>query len=157
TENAFAAWVNRLEPLILELDATFFEVTTAICFADFAARGVEIAVVEVGLGGRLDSTNVITPLACGVTRIALEHAEYLGNDLRGIAKEKAGIAKQGVPFLTTEQNPELVDAMNEVVTANGSRLTAVDPAAAAGFKLGLRGPHQVANASLALSLSQCLP
>src|SRR5262249_34666956 len=85
--DAFAAWTARRERAIPQSDATFVDITTALAFADFAARGVEIAVVEVGLGGRLDSTNVITPLACGVTRIALEHTEYLGNDLRGIGRE----------------------------------------------------------------------
>src|SRR5881394_2957980 len=72
SEAAVMMWAERLLPLIREREATFFEATTAIAFADFAARGVEIAVVEVGLGGRLDATNVITPMACGVTRIALE-------------------------------------------------------------------------------------
>ena len=71
SEEAVTAWAARLELLALERQASFFEVTTAVAFADFAARGVEIAVVEVGLGGRLDATNVVEPLACGVTRIAL--------------------------------------------------------------------------------------
>src|SRR5512144_2631930 len=112
-ENALAMWTERLQPLILERKATFFEATTAIAFADFAARGVEIAVVEVGLGGRLDSTNVITPLVAGVTRIALEHTEYLGHDLAGIAREKAGIAKPGEALLTTETSETLIAAMAE--------------------------------------------
>lgn len=162
------AWARRLEPVARERDASFFEITTAIAFADFAARGVEIAVVEVGLGGRLDATNVIEPLACGVTRIALEHAEYLGSDLKGIGREKAGIAKPGVPFLTTETNAGVLEAMRETVdsqqfrvggvapTAN-CRLLTVDPDLAAGYRLGLKGPHQVANASLALALAGALP
>ncbi len=163
-EAAVAAWTARLEERAERLDASFFEITTAIAFADFAARGVDIAVVEVGLGGRLDSTNVIVPLACGVTRIALEHTEYLGNDLAGIAREKAAIAKPGVPFLTTETDPVLLAAMREVVEAvNGpqstvhGRLSTVDPRLAAGRDLGLKGPHQVANASLAVALAAALP
>jgi len=71
--------------------------TTAIAFADLAARDVDIAVIEVGLGGRLDATNVLTPLVTAVTKIALEHVDYLGSDLKGIAREKAGIAKPNVP------------------------------------------------------------
>ena len=98
-------WTGRLEPLIEELGATFFETTTAIAFADFAARGVEIAVVEVGLGGRLDSTNVVTPLVSVVTQIALDHKKYLGDTLEEIAREKAGIAKPGVPFVIGETRP----------------------------------------------------
>ncbi len=154
---AVAAWTARLEESAERLRASFFEITTAIAFADFAARGVDIAVIEVGLGGRLDSTNVIVPLACGVTRIALEHTEYLGTDLAGIAREKAAIAKPGVPFLTTETDPVLLAAMREVVQGNGTVLIAVDPARTRGLPLGLRGPHQVANASLAVELAAALP
>ncbi len=92
-EEAFAEWTSFLRPHIERLDASFFEATTAIAFADLAARGVDVAVIEVGLGGRLDSTNVITPLVSVVTKIAREHTDYLGTDLASIAREKAGIAK----------------------------------------------------------------
>jgi dihydrofolate synthase/folylpolyglutamate synthase len=157
SEAAIAAWTARLEALAVQRQASFFEITTAIAFADFAARGVEIAVVEVGLGGRLDATNVIAPLACGVTRIAREHTDYLGDDLAGIAREKAGIAKPGVPFLTTETDATLRAAMSETVAGLGSKLVRVEPGQAEGRDLGLRGPHQVANASLAMALAGSLP
>lgn len=157
SEEAFTAWVRRLEPLAAETKASFFEITTAIAFADFAARGAEIAVIEVGLGGRLDSTNVIEPLAAGVTRIALEHTEYLGPTLEHIAREKAGIAKPGVPFLTTEQDPAVLAVMQAAVGSRQSAVVIVDPESAAGNELGLRGPHQAANASLALALARALP
>src|SRR5690606_14561380 len=88
TRDAVATWTEYLRPLCDETGATFFEMTTAIAFADFAARGAEIAVVEVGLGGRLDSTNVITPLVSAVTHIALDHMKYLGESLEQIAREK---------------------------------------------------------------------
>jgi len=156
-EEAVAAWVRRLEPAAVATDASFFEITTAIAFGDFAARAVDIAVVEVGLGGRLDATNVLTPLVAGVTRIALEHTDYLGTDLAGIAREKAGIAKPGVPLLTTETNPALLEAMGEVAAARGTRLEPITPTLAAGAPLGLAGAHQVANASLALALLRRLP
>ncbi len=157
TEPAVAAWTRRLLPVAVERDASFFEITTAIALADFAARGVDIAVVEVGLGGRLDATNVIEPLAAGVTRIALDHAEYLGRDLAGIAREKTGIAKPGVPFLTTETNDGVLEAMSEAAEGRGARIERVSPALAAGYRLGLEGPHQIANASLALGLARALP
>jgi dihydrofolate synthase/folylpolyglutamate synthase len=156
-EDAVTAWAARLEAVGLERGASFFEITTAVAFADFAARGVEIAVVEVGLGGRLDATNVVEPLACGVTRIALEHTDYLGTSLEGIAAEKAGIAKSGVPFLTTETDPRLVQVMREWCEGRGARFEVIDPKLAAGRPLGLEGPHQVANASLALALALALP
>src|SRR5213076_2202225 len=106
-EEAFAEWATFLRSHIERLDASFFEATTAIAFADLAARDVDIAVIEVGLGGRLDATNVLTPLVTAVTKIALEHVEYLGSDLKGIAREKAGIAKPMVPFVTGEADPAI--------------------------------------------------
>ena len=157
SEEAVTAWAARLELLALERQASFFEVTTAVAFADFAARGVEIAVVEVGLGGRLDATNVVEPLACGVTRIALEHTDYLGPTLQGIAAEKAGIAKTGVPFFTTETDPRIVAVLRAGSEERGARFEVVDPTLAAGRPLGLVGPYQVANASLAVALGRSLP
>ena len=71
-EEAFAAWTSRLRPVIEELEASFFEATTAIAFADFAARGAQVAVVEVGLGGRLDSTNVLKPVVAAVTNVGMD-------------------------------------------------------------------------------------
>lgn len=156
-EEAVAAWTARLRPLAVERDASFFEITTVIAFADFAARGVDIAVVEVGLGGRLDATTIVEPLACGVTRIAREHTEYLGDTLDAIAREKAGIAKPGVPFLTTETDPAVRAVLLTEAEGRGARGEGVDPARAAPFRLGLGGPHQVANASLALALVERLP
>jgi len=156
-EEAVAAWTERLRSLAEVRDASFFEITTAIAFADFAARGVDLAVVEVGLGGRLDATNIVEPLACGVTRIALEHTDYLGDTLEAIAREKAGIAKAGVPFFTTETDPDLRGFLLREAGTRGARAEAVDPGLAGGRSLGLAGPHQPANASLALALVEVLP
>src|SRR6476469_8852304 len=109
SEAAVVMWAERLLPLIRRRRATFFEATTAIAFADFAARGAEIAVVEVGLGGRLDSTNVVYPLVSAVTKIERDHMKYLGDTLEQIAAENAGIAKPRVPFVIGERDPALVD------------------------------------------------
>ncbi|MBA3659171.1 MAG: bifunctional folylpolyglutamate synthase/dihydrofolate synthase, partial [Gemmatimonadales bacterium] len=110
-ERAVAMWTARLRPLIEERRATFFEITTAIAFADFAARGAEIMVVEVGLGGRLDSTNVLRPLVSAVTKIERDHMKYLGDTLEQIAGEKAGIAKPGTPFVVGEREPALIEVL----------------------------------------------
>jgi len=82
-----------------ELTPTFFEITTALAFRYFAMQSIDVAVVEVGLGGRLDATNVIRPLLAIITSIGLDHMEYLGYTKEQIAREKAGIAKKGVPLL----------------------------------------------------------
>jgi dihydrofolate synthase/folylpolyglutamate synthase len=82
---------------------TFFEVTTAMAFEHFRERRVDLAVVEVGMGGRMDATNVVRPDACVITRIGLEHTEHLGKTIERIAREKAGILKPGVPLITVDQ------------------------------------------------------
>jgi dihydrofolate synthase/folylpolyglutamate synthase len=90
---------------------TFFELTTAMAFAHFADAGVDEAVVEVGMGGRLDATNVITPDCCAITRIGLEHTMYLGDTIAAIASEKAGIIKPGVPVVTIEQDSDALSVI----------------------------------------------
>jgi dihydrofolate synthase/folylpolyglutamate synthase len=157
SESAVAAWTGRLEPLIRERQATFFEATTAIAFADFAARGVDIAVVEVGLGGRLDSTNVLAPLVSAVTKIERDHQKYLGTTLEAIAREKAGIAKPGVPFVIGETRPRLVDLLRREAWAAGA-IPAVLPADVCWKgPLALQGPHQRRNAAVARGVLLALP
>lgn len=105
---------------------TFFELMTAVGFCHFAKQAVDIAVVEVGLGGRLDSTNVITPLVSVVTGIDLDHTKLLGATKAQIAREKAGIFKKGVPALFFEQEPEVDSVMREVAQAVGADLRIVN-------------------------------
>lgn len=106
--------------------ATFFELMTAVSFAYFAQQAVDIAVIEVGLGGRLDSTNVITPLVSIVTSIDLDHTKLLGGTKALIAREKAGIFKKGVPALFFEQDPEVDSVMREVAQSVGAELRIVN-------------------------------
>jgi dihydrofolate synthase/folylpolyglutamate synthase len=157
SREAFAMWTERLKPVIEEIDASFFEATTAMAFADFAARGVDIAVVEVGLGGRLDSTNVILPLVSGVTRISLEHTDYLGPTLEGIAREKAGIAKPGVPFVVGEADPGLAAILEQRALEAGARVIRVPPGEVYRGPLALYGEHQGRNAAVAKALLEALP
>ena len=165
SEAAVAMWTDRLRPLILERKATFFEASTAIAFADFAARGAELAVVEVGLGGRLDSTNVVRPLASAVTKIARDHMKYLGDTLEKIACEKAGIAKPGVPFVIGERDPALVDVLRREAHRAVARTSpdgradvrVLPPAYEWPWALGLAGPHQRRNAGVAHGILMALP
>lgn len=157
SQDAFAAWTMRLRDDIERVGASFFEATTVIAFADFAARGAEVAVVEVGLGGRLDSTNVLDPLVSGVTQIRREHTEYLGHALAQIASEKAGITKPGRPFVVGEENPELVAVMTAVATRAGALLVPVAPERRFHGALGLRGSHQRRNAAVAEAMLEQLP
>ena len=165
SEAAVAMWTSRLQPMILERQATFFEVSTAIAFADFAARGTEIAVVEVGLGGRLDSTNVVRPLASAVTKIERDHMKYLGHTLEKIACEKAGIAKPGVPFVIGERDPALVEVLRRearkaVARAGGDGRADVRVLPGDyewSGPLALAGAHQRRNAAVAHGLLMALP
>jgi len=157
-EDAFAEWTTFLQPHIERLDASFFEATTAIAFADLAARGAQVGVIEVGLGGRLDATNVITPLVSVVTKIAREHTDYLGTDLASIAREKAGVAKREVPFVTGERDPAVREVLAEEATRRGARpVILVDSARPPTRPLGLKGRHQHANAWVALAALNALP
>ncbi len=163
--DAVAMWVERLRPLIEQLGATFFEVTTAIALADFAARGAEIAVVEVGLGGRLDSTNVLRPLVSAVTKVARDHMKYLGESLEEIAREKAAIAKPGAPFVIGETDPSIVavlragaeEAVQAAMPGAEADVRIVPPPAHWPAALGLEGRHQRRNAAIAQAVLEALP
>ena len=104
---------------------TFFELTTAMAFAHFADMGVEEAVVEVGLGGRLDATNVISPQVSVITSIGLEHTAYLGDTIAAIAEEKAGIIKPNVPVVTIDQDEAALDVFRRIASRNASTLKVV--------------------------------
>jgi dihydrofolate synthase/folylpolyglutamate synthase len=164
-ESAVAMWTARLEPLIRKRAATFFEATTAIAFADFAARGAEIAVVEVGMGGRLDSTNVVRPLVSAVTKVELDHMKYLGDTLELIACEKAAIAKPGAPFVVGETRPAIVELMRReaacAVRRKDAKARADVRVVPADYEwsgpLALRGRHQLRNAGVAHAVLMALP
>lgn len=99
-------FTKRVQPLINEIEPSFFEITVAMAFEYFAQENVDIAVIEVGLGGRLDSTNIITPELSIITNIGWDHMNLLGDSLEKIAGEKAGIIKQTIPVVVGETLPE---------------------------------------------------
>ena len=119
TDEEFAKTFSTILALIekllaqgkLRAHATFFEIVTAIAFEQFANAGVEIAVVEVGLGGRLDATNILLPEVTAITRVDFDHENFLGHSLTEIAREKAGIIKRGVPLVLAEQKAEVREAI----------------------------------------------
>ncbi len=137
----------------LPVQPTFFEVTTAIAFELFRRANVEVAVLEVGLGGRLDATNVVSPMATAITSIAFDHQTYLGSTLAEIAREKAGIIKHGVPVVVAAGlDPAARDAIERFARAQDAPLIEAHAADADGFALGLRGAHQAMNAAVAIRL-----
>ncbi len=118
-------FTRRLRPLIEEIQPSFFEVTTAMAFWHFAEKKVDIAIVETGLGGRLDATNVLHPLATVITPVDMDHQNYLGNTIGEIAAEKAGIIKPGVICLTNNVNPRVLQVLEKKCRETGSQLVQV--------------------------------
>jgi dihydrofolate synthase / folylpolyglutamate synthase len=108
SENEVVDFVSELQSSIEEIEPSFFEVTVALAFQHFAKNKVDIAVIEVGLGGRLDSTNVINPLLSVITNIGYDHTNILGNTLPEIGYEKAGIIKANTPVVIGERHPETI-------------------------------------------------
>jgi dihydrofolate synthase / folylpolyglutamate synthase len=178
TETDVIEWIRQRTPDVERLNATFFEATTAMAFELFAAAGVDVSVIEVGLGGRLDATNVLTPLAAGVASIGIDHVEFLGDTRERIAWEKAGIFKPGRPAVIGEPDPGIrallaqfardagashVHVVAEeyimsdvVVEATGGTTFTIAPREAPGrsarLHTALSGAHQATNAALALAL-----
>ncbi|MEO9534387.1 MAG: folylpolyglutamate synthase/dihydrofolate synthase family protein [Crocinitomicaceae bacterium] len=137
SEQLVLDFVNQNAPLIQELNATFFEITTALAFSVFAKEQVDLAIIETGLGGRLDSTNVLTPIASVITNIGLDHQQFLGDTLALIAKEKAGIIKPGVPVIVGKKQKETEEVFEQVAQKNNSTLLYAVPCDYPSDLLGL--------------------
>ncbi len=173
-EEDFIALVNQLRPVIEPIpDITWFEVTTALAFLFFAQQEVDVAVIEVGLGGRLDATNVVVPVVSVITSLSYDHTYLLGDSLASIAREKGGIIKPGVPAVSAPQPPEALEVLAEIAADVGAPLTLVGRdwlytpgtstrdgqtfiAGPAGsphevYRTALTGEHQALNATVALA------
>lgn len=174
TADDVLACVDRLKAEgTLTVTPTFFEVTTAMAFEMFRRAGVEVAVIEVGLGGRFDATNVITPAVAAITTIGMDHQQHLGTTIAAIAREKAGIIKKGVPVVIGDLPADAAAVVRAVAEQHGSdvvsahagvnaavtmedgraRVTVETPEGRYGpLTLSLRGSHQVGNAIVAIRL-----
>lgn len=120
TEEEVVSFIERWTPDAERLGATFFEVTTALAFDWFARQGAQVAVIETGLGGRLDATNVITPLVACVTSVSLDHTDLLGETIGQIAMEKAGIFKRGVPAIVGDRKGGVARELANLAGAMGA-------------------------------------
>lgn len=125
-EEEVTKFVEKHKELFDDVKPSFFEMTVALAFYYFAKENIDIAVVEVGLGGRLDSTNIITPILSVITNIGLDHTDLLGNTLQKIAFEKAGIIKPNVPVVVSQFQPEVSDIFIGKSKETGSTLTFAD-------------------------------
>lgn len=174
THAAITEWLVGHEPLLTELGATFFEATTAMALSYFAAQQVDVAIVEVGLGGRLDATNIVQPVAAAVTQIGFDHLEFLGDTLEAIAGEKAGIFKSGAAAVVGDTRPGIRDLLQQraeqvgsapvlvtgrdwqveeiVVDAQGTSFTLTVDGVTRRLTTPLVGQFQAHNTSVALAL-----
>ncbi len=152
--------VNQLQRADHEIGApmvqpTLFEFATVMALKYFAEQKCDLVIWETGLGGRLDATNIVTPLASVITNIGFDHQQYLGDTLEKIAAEKAGIIKPEIPVITATEAPEALTVIERIAHANGSSLARVkNPASSIqhpASQLSLLGEHQKTNAALALA------
>ena len=151
-----ARTVERLRPIAEATrkgePPTFFEFATLMALDYFKGQQAELVIWETGLGGRLDATNIVTPLASVITNIQFDHEKWLGNSLAEMAAEKAGIIKHGVPVLTATESQEALEVIREVARAQNAPLTAlsgVELADQCPMEVSLQGAHQRLNAGLA--------
>ncbi|MBU3079431.1 bifunctional folylpolyglutamate synthase/dihydrofolate synthase [Sphingomonas quercus] len=169
-DEALADYLARVLDIADGIGPSFFEVTTAAAFLAFAERPADACVIEVGLGGRLDATNVLeAPAVCGITQLGIDHQAFLGDRLEDIAAEKAGIAKRGVPLITQHYTRTVADRVGQVAAERGAvwlpkggvweatayqgRLRYRDADGALELPLPrLPGAHQASNAALAVAM-----
>jgi dihydrofolate synthase/folylpolyglutamate synthase len=159
TEAAMVRAAERLWPAIRRESPSFFEATTAIAFLALAEAQVEVGVIEVGLGGRLDATNVITPLLSVLTNVALDHVQLLGPTVTEVAREKAGIIKPGVPVITAETGDEALAVFRAVAAERGAPLRVVREEALSDVETSLSGNRLLVNTGTwgPLALTSPLP
>jgi dihydrofolate synthase/folylpolyglutamate synthase len=159
TREEFAACATIVRDVSEKLEArpTFFEQITAIALVAFRNAGVELAILETGLGGRLDSTTAANAQIVGITSIAFDHEEYLGDTIESIAAEKAAIIRPGVRAVIARQpEPAALDVLLKRCEQVGVTPILADSNAADGLVLGLRGRHQIDNAAVAIGLVELL-
>ena len=157
--------LGELKPLLAQFPPdehpTFFEVITVMALNHFAAEKCDLVIWETGLGGRLDATNIVTPLASLITNVDYDHQQWLGETLEKIAEEKAGIIKPGIPALTAASRPEALAVIAGIARSRGAPLTVITaadtgPPLLKGTRLALQGEHQKLNAALAVSTVRAL-
>jgi dihydrofolate synthase/folylpolyglutamate synthase len=142
-----------------KLQPTFFEVVTIMALRYFAARKCDLVIWETGLGGRLDATNIVIPMASVITNVQLDHQQWLGNTIADIAREKAGIIKYGVPCFTAAEDEDALETIAKVAAQQNSAFWTVarsDAQAMRKFSVPLVGEHQLVNAALATAVARLM-
>lgn len=138
-------FIKRNKAFLDSQKLSFFEMTVGMAFNFFAKQKVDIAIIEVGLGGRLDSTNIITPEVSLITNIGFDHVQFLGNTLEQIAAEKAGIIKPNIPVVISETQPETQSVFKAIAEKNNSQITFADQVKNESLSTDLKGNYQSKN------------
>lgn len=175
SEEDFAAVATQIRHSLGEKQITYFEFTTALALLWFARQQVDLVILEVGLGGRLDATNVITPLVSVITNVSMDHEAHLGNTLTEVATEKAGIIKSGIPLVSGVAADESLQVVSSVCAEKGAPFyllgrdysvsaesdglwgyTGISGQTIHGLPPVMRGVHQMDNTGVALAVLECL-
>ncbi len=143
-------FIKRNKQFFESNSLSFFEMTVGMAFDYFSKQKVDIAVVEVGLGGRLDSTNIITPEVSVITNIGIDHTQFLGNTLEAIAFEKGGVIKQNIPVVIGETQNKTKSVFEKLANKNNSKIVFADKEIIEGYKSDLIGSYQVKNIKAAI-------
>jgi dihydrofolate synthase/folylpolyglutamate synthase len=157
SEQFVIEFINKNKPFFESHNLSFFEMTVGMAFDYFSNQKVDIAIIEVGLGGRLDSTNIITPLVSVITNIGLDHMQFLGNTLEAIAYEKAGIIKSNVSVVIGETQAETKSVFSEVAKQNRSDISFADENVYESFESDLKGNYQIHNIKTVIQALKKLP
>ena len=145
SEDFVCDFINKNKMFFEGNDMSFFEMTVGLAFEYFAKEKVDIAIIEVGMGGRLDATNIITPLVSVITNIGLDHTQFLGNTLTAIASEKAGIIKSDIPVIIGEYSKETKAVFLDKAAANNSEIYFASDLIQESYSSDLLGDYQVHN------------
>ena len=178
SEEKFAEIASKIREVLGDEKITYFEFTTALAFLWFAEENLDLVVLETGLGGRLDATNIVTPLVSVITNVSMDHEAYLGDTISAVAGEKAGIVKAGIPVVSAvkeggglvevksvceEKDSEFLlygDAFKSVIADNGSwqwnGIEHFTDISHAGLRCSMKGDYQIENASLAIAVAELL-
>ncbi|MFC1583159.1 bifunctional folylpolyglutamate synthase/dihydrofolate synthase [Candidatus Neomarinimicrobiota bacterium] len=154
SDNYINQWIKENKDDIEEISATFFETNTVMALSYFRDRRVDIAVLETGLGGRLDATTAVTPSWTAITPVDLDHMEILGETKEAIAREKAGILKPSVPCFSSPQTPDVRMVIEAEAERIGSPLSFISAKSSGLHPLEMPGPHQGMNAQLGLKIAR---
>ncbi len=157
SEKFIIDFTNKILPICEKIQPSFFEMTVGLAFDYFKTQAIDIGIIEVGLGGRLDSTNVINPILSAITSIGFDHMDILGNTIEAIASEKAGIIKPNTPYLIGNMPEEASETIHKVARANQGIFKSNIPTPANWSQsASLKGIYQVSNLNLVYNIYQTL-